>query len=921
MRGRGSLWSPWGLGEFFTCLRYKVSRQFSLWLLTRIDVDKRTLLLTEGVEIDLCAENVQKVFGIPCGRRPVDPMSPMDHDDFVELCLGAKNGSADGLKEATNIVQQPICEDVRPGDEHTFKSAFIGATTETGEIEDFNWGDYVVKHVIAAAKKVQAERKNGIPVSTVTGCPLLVQIMYLDCMDFGALNNDHSKVPRVRDFKCDNMRLMIELDSASCSSGGGDRSFGSSKLRPFHSIAYKLLVCYQKPTFGVPEIQEEKHARVYHSTAVTQSSATPDFFAFLRAKYPNQLTTPDVEDLKLHNARCLQHFHIMKCGIIKENMALAEKLLSRCSEQDLIKPTRNPMREDFLSDPDSGAEDNAQWRNCSRPMQHSQLVGSRLGNQQRFTQHNNRSYSRRAPSYQNKKSARCPKAKHQIETILSGPEGFSHDANPTAGINTTWPNLPPELFAPIPKSGAGKSLEASHDEFPSFDLGVDFSPGVSIKDRATSSTNGSSSHRDVLTEKADVVTMQGNEQSKGMSSISHDNGNQKYSSDYEAAVLNTDKIHPPNVHGTPTIAVQQSPKPAEKNSSSVEDNNVFRTPQQFQIKSASPTKYSPNSWHKIFATSALFDRLVESEDKINLNEAVVIEADSLPAKKKIKCEGRKNFARSPWALGLKFKKTDEELSNTQFQLLSTTSGSELQRARIMHQSSRFIEIDGESMKNFFCAQKQMNFDLFDVSIRRLLQLDALMYPSNIDIRWRHMLESDFVMLALAGEDPTCNLTIKSQFLGPGVTYDLSRCRMFYIPFMTSEAWCCYVWDMKAKKVHIIDPRVGKLGVKHILEYHAKTIKDLHKAFGNCLLTFFDGWKLEWGELVPVVPFSSHLNSTREESGFYTLFSIIQFNGERFVEEPTKEKIDSFKKTLLYELLGLEGNMVKPPSVYVHTIDD
>ncbi|KAL6623198.1 hypothetical protein ACP70R_033077 [Stipagrostis hirtigluma subsp. patula] len=749
----------------------KVSRQFSLWLLTRIDVDKRTLLLTEGVEIDLCAENVQKVFGIPCGSRPVDPMSPMDHDDFVELCLGAKNGSADGLKEATDIVQQPICEDVRPGDEHTFKSAFIvfimghlfaptakynvgqtdfwGATTETGEIEDFNWGDYVVKHVIAAAKKVQAERKNGIPVSTVTGCPLLVQIMYLDCMDFGALNNDHSKVPRVRDFKCDNMRLMIELDSASCSSGGGDRSFGSSKLRPFRSIAYKLLVCYQKPTFGVPEIQEEKHARVYHSTAVTQSSATPDFFAFLRAKYPNQLTAPDVEDLKLHNARCLQHFHIMKCGIIKENMALAEKLLSRRSEHDLIKPTRNPMREDFLSDPDSGAEDNAQWRNCSRPMQHSQLAGSRLGNQQRFTQHNNRSYSRRAPSYQNKKSARCPKAKHQIKTLLSGPEGFSHDANPTAGINTTWPNLPPELLAPIPKSGAGKSLEPSHDEFPSFDLGVDFSPGVSIKDRGTSSTNGSSSHRDVLTEKADVVTMQGNEQvvqknvmvteankkneqSKGMSSTSHDNGNQKYSSDYEAAVLNTDKIHPPNVHGTPTIAVQQSPKPAEKNSSSVEDNNVFRTPQQFQIKSASPTKYSPNSWHKIFATSALFDRLVESEDKINLNEAVVIEADSLPAKKKIKCEGRKNFARSPWALGLKFKKTDEELSNTQFQLLSTTSSSELQR------------------------------------------------------------------------------------------------------------------------------------------------------HGLC---------------------------------------IIQFNGERFVEEPTKEKIDSFKKTLLYELLGLEGNMVKPPSVYVHTIDD
>jgi hypothetical protein len=39
----------------------------------------------------------------------------------------------------------------------------------------------------------------------------------------------------------------------------------------------------------------------------------------------------------------------------------------------------------------------------------------------------------------------------------------------------------------------------------------------------------------------------------------------------------------------------------------------------------------------------------------------------------------------------------------------------------------------------------MTFDVFDIAIRRLRQLDKGINPADVNLRWRHMLESDYAV--------------------------------------------------------------------------------------------------------------------------------------------------------------------------------
>lgn len=63
----------------------------------------------------------------------------------------------------------------------------------------------------------------------------------------------------------------------------------------------------------------------------------------------------------------------------------------------------------------------------------------------------------------------------------------------------------------------------------------------------------------------------------------------------------------------------------------------------------------------------------------------------------------------------------------------------------MHQTSTYIEISGKMLNDQFCLGVPMTFDLFDIAIRRLKQIESKMYPEGTTIRWRHWLESNFAV--------------------------------------------------------------------------------------------------------------------------------------------------------------------------------
>jgi hypothetical protein len=53
---------------------------------------------------------------------------------------------------------------------------------------------------------------------------------------------------------------------------------------------------------------------------------------------------------------------------------------------------------------------------------------------------------------------------------------------------------------------------------------------------------------------------------------------------------------------------------------------------------------------------------------------------------------------------------------------------------------------GEHMKDVFSSIQIMSNDIFDIAIRRIKQLDQMIYPSDVPIRWRQLFESDFAVL-------------------------------------------------------------------------------------------------------------------------------------------------------------------------------
>jgi hypothetical protein len=63
----------------------------------------------------------------------------------------------------------------------------------------------------------------------------------------------------------------------------------------------------------------------------------------------------------------------------------------------------------------------------------------------------------------------------------------------------------------------------------------------------------------------------------------------------------------------------------------------------------------------------------------------------------------------------------------------------------MHGIPRFLNISGHDLKQQFVLNKTMSFDVFDLSIRRMKQLDRCIYGTVAPLRWRHLLESDYAV--------------------------------------------------------------------------------------------------------------------------------------------------------------------------------
>jgi hypothetical protein len=65
---------------------------------------------------------------------------------------------------------------------------------------------------------------------------------------------------------------------------------------------------------------------------------------------------------------------------------------------------------------------------------------------------------------------------------------------------------------------------------------------------------------------------------------------------------------------------------------------------------------------------------------------------------------------------------------------------------------------------------------------------------------------------------------------------------FFAPAILDDGWVVYMWDMRSRVIHVLDPLAGPKGPnierKELLELAAST---LHDALFACFNEFFAGW--------------------------------------------------------------------------------
>ena len=118
---------------------------------------------------------------------------------------------------------------------------------------------------------------------------------------------------------------------------------------------------------------------------------------------------------------------------------------------------------------------------------------------------------------------------------------------------------------------------------------------------------------------------------------------------------------------------------------------------------------------------------------------------------------------------------------------------------VIHISPKYLHVHGEGFRAQLLSNTLMGYEMCDLLIRRLTQLDDNMHANSWCSRWRHFFESAlqynleaypcYVLTLVAmisyfyynyaiAEIPALDITfVREQFIGQEVPYNISACRL------------------------------------------------------------------------------------------------------------------------------------------------
>jgi len=240
-----------------------INRRFAVWLMSRVDPLSQTIVVNNCKRIKFNKTDVEKVFGIPCHGKVVSDCN-MPRKVIIPTVKKSYPGTDArenrSIKAAQEVVEKQCSGTMTDTEQDAFKVAFViylmstllapgskydyvsleywGALVEPASIKDFDWCEYVLRKLLQAVVKLKNELQVGNKVSNITGCSVFLQILYLDSIDIGVMNMEHSSFPRIKHFAAEELKSMILADSLSRKPDNLGFEYGRSQLREAAGICY-----------------------------------------------------------------------------------------------------------------------------------------------------------------------------------------------------------------------------------------------------------------------------------------------------------------------------------------------------------------------------------------------------------------------------------------------------------------------------------------------------------------------------------------------------------------------------------------------------------------------------------------------------------------------------------------------------------
>ncbi|XP_062200426.1 uncharacterized protein LOC133903087 [Phragmites australis] len=241
-----------GLGGLMSLPSIKVvDRGLSLWLLRRLRPKDMKLQLGDNSFAAIREQDINRVLGIVSGRELVSNV----HSSLVEhkvkrllgvhvLNISSVRGVLENLRNKSGLNSEEknafrvaavlvsfgymLWANNRGG--ATICKELLIACSIPEKLRMTNWAEFILRTLSSSATKIQADLRAGAGSVLLGGCLIFLQILYLDCLEFGVYSVPANTLPRIAGYTAEKLRELIRMDKSN-QGGGAAATFGQIKRR------------------------------------------------------------------------------------------------------------------------------------------------------------------------------------------------------------------------------------------------------------------------------------------------------------------------------------------------------------------------------------------------------------------------------------------------------------------------------------------------------------------------------------------------------------------------------------------------------------------------------------------------------------------------------------------------------------------